>query len=86
MQALNRNKFLIVFVQAPAAPKTGTRSRPKASGVSWGRTQLSNLAPFIYTTLLSFIACDIVGGAKVPFGNSHINSLRNRVTSIGCTP
>ena len=28
--------------------------------------------PSIYTTLLSFVACDIVGGAKVPSANSRI--------------
>ena len=85
MQALNRNKFLIVFVQAPAAPNTGTRSRPKASGVSWGALSYQISPPSIYTTLLSFVACDIVGGAKVPSANSRINSPRNRVASIGCT-
>ena len=60
--------------------------RTPHSGSRGALSESSKLAPFsTYTAILSFIACDIVGDAKVPFGNSRISSLRNRLTSIGCT-
>ena len=79
---------------------SGVGRRPRSLARSYGQgpfgsdkgkclsqryARLCQLLRFRYTTLLSFMACDIVGGAKVPFGNSRINSLRTRVTSIGCT-
>ena len=63
-----------------------TRSAPLTQALGVHSRSSSKLAPFsTYTAILSFIACDIVGDAKVPFGNSRISSLRNRLTSIGWT-
>ena len=60
------------------------RTLTQALGMQ-SRTRVS-FAPYsTYTAILSFIACAIVGDAKVPLGNSRISSLRNRLTSMGCT-